>query len=64
MPVLEGAGGPGTASSTTADVREALGNLGYGETEIREALRELQPGDDAAAMLRDALKLLGARRAG
>lgn len=64
VPVLEGAGGPGTTSSTTADVREALGNLGYGETEIREALRELQPGDDAAAMLRDALKLLGARRAG
>jgi Holliday junction DNA helicase RuvA len=63
VPVLEGAGGPG-GSSTMADVREALSNLGYGEAEIREALRELPPGDDAASLLRDALKSLGARRAG
>jgi Holliday junction DNA helicase RuvA len=64
VPVLEGAGGPGGSSSTMADVREALANLGYGEAEIREALRELSPGDDAASLLRDALKSLGARRAG
>jgi Holliday junction DNA helicase RuvA len=44
-------------------VREALSGLGYGAEEIREVLREL-PGDgDAPTLLRDALKLLGARRA-
>jgi Holliday junction DNA helicase RuvA len=47
-----------------ADVREALAGLGYGEAEIRDALRELPAGGDAATLLRDALKLLGARRAG
>ena len=41
-----------------------LSNLGYADGEIREALRELPPGDNASALLRDALKLLGARRAG
>ena len=51
------------AASTVGDVREALAGLGYGADEIREAVREL-PGDaDAATMLRDALKALGARRA-
>jgi Holliday junction DNA helicase RuvA len=64
IPVLEGVGGSGVGSSTVADVREALTGLGYGDTEIRDALRELQAGDDAASLLRDALKLLGARRAG
>jgi holliday junction DNA helicase RuvA len=63
VPVLEGVGG-GAGSSTMADVREALVGLGYGDIEIRDALRELQAGDDASALLRDALKLLGARRAG
>ena len=64
IPVLEGVGGSGGGSSTMADVREALAGLGYGDTEIRDVLRELQAGDDAASLLRDALKLLGARRAG
>jgi len=65
VPVLDAVGGGGTAgSSAVADVREALSNLGYADTEIREALRELPPGDDASMLLRDALKLLGARRAG
>jgi Holliday junction DNA helicase RuvA len=67
VPVLDGvgaAGGGGGGGSVMADVREALAGLGYGDTEIRDALRELQAGDDAAALLRDALKLLGARRAG
>lgn len=59
-PVPVGAGGGGTA---VGDVREALLGLGYGQEEIRDAMREL-PGDtDAATLLRDALKLLGARRA-
>ena len=63
VPVLDAVGG-GPGSSAVADVREALSNLGYADGEIREALRELPPGDDAATLLRDALKLLGARRAG
>jgi Holliday junction DNA helicase RuvA len=65
VPVLEGVGGSTSGgSSAMGDVREALLGLGYGDTEIRDTLRELQVGDDAATMLRDALKLLGARRAG
>lgn len=64
VPVLDGAGGTSGASSTVADVREALVGLGYGDNEIRETLRELPSSDvDAAALLRDALKALGARRA-
>jgi Holliday junction DNA helicase RuvA len=63
VPVLDSVGG-GNGSSAVADVREALSNLGYADTEIRDALRELPPGDDASSLLRDALKLLGARRAG
>ena len=65
VPVLDAVGGNGGgASSAVADVREALSNLGYADAEIRDALRELPPGDDASTLLRDALKLLGARRAG
>jgi len=63
VPVLDSVGG-GAGSSAVADVREALSNLGYADTEIRDALRELPPADDASSLLRDALKLLGARRAG
>jgi Holliday junction DNA helicase RuvA len=65
IPVLETVGAPGGGSGGTAlgDVREALAGLGYAPEEIREALRELPASDDAATLLRDALKLLGARRA-
>lgn len=45
------------------DVRDALAGLGYDDNEIRNVLREITIGDDAAAMLREALSLLGARRA-
>jgi Holliday junction DNA helicase RuvA len=61
VPVLEGAGGGG--SSVVSDVREALAGLGYGDAEIRDTLRELPSTGDAADLLRDALKALGARRA-
>jgi Holliday junction DNA helicase RuvA len=44
-------------------VREALSGLGYAPEEIRDALRELPANADAATLLRDALKLLGAKRA-
>lgn len=64
VPVLEGVGGNDDGgSSVVADVREALSGLGYGDNEIRDTLRELPPAEDAAALLRDALKALGARRA-
>lgn len=58
-----GGGGGGGAGSVVGDVREALTGLGYAPEEIREALRELPSDGDAATLLRDALKLLGARRA-
>ena len=63
VPVLEGAGVGDGGGSAMSDVREALSGLGYGESEIRDTLRELSPTGDAATLLRDALKALGARRA-
>ncbi len=62
VPVLDGGGGD-TGGSVMSDVREALSGLGYGDNEIRDTLRELTPTGDAATLLRDALKALGARRA-
>ena len=62
VPVLE-PGGTTAGGSVVGDVREALAGLGYGFDEIREALRELPASDEAATLLRDALKLLGAGRA-
>jgi Holliday junction DNA helicase RuvA len=53
----------GGTSSAIGDVREALAQLGYGAEEIRDTLRDLPTDSDASTMLRDALKLLGARRA-
>lgn len=63
VPVLDGPAQAGGGGSAVADVREALAGLGYGDAEIRDTLRELPSDDDAAALLRDALKSLGARRA-
>jgi len=59
-PIPAGGGGGSTA---IGDVREALTGLGYGQEEIRDALRELPSTADASTLLREALKLLGARRA-
>jgi Holliday junction DNA helicase RuvA len=56
-------GGNGTGGSAVAQVREALAGLGYGPEEIREVLRELDPAADASALLRESLRMLGARRA-
>lgn len=64
---LESVGGPigeGGIQSVTADVREALSALGYAPEEIREAMRQVANVSDSETMLRDALALLGARRAG
>lgn len=63
VPVLDGAGSGESAGSAMSDVREALAGLGYGDSEIRDTLRELTSTGDAAELLRDALKALGARRA-
>ncbi len=64
LPVLDPVGaGASSGSSAVSDVREALAGLGYGPEEVRDALRELPSTADASTMLRDALKLLGARRA-
>ena len=56
---VPGGGGSGAAG----DVREALGQLGYSNEEVREAMREIPVGADASTMLREALRLLGVRRA-
>jgi Holliday junction DNA helicase RuvA len=62
-PVGAGAGGGASGGSAVGDVREALAGLGYGPEEIRDVLRELPSTADASTLLRDALKLLGAKRA-
>ena len=55
---------PIAAAGALADVREALDGLGYAPDEVREALREVPvEGRPAADLLRDALRVLGARRA-
>lgn len=62
IPMLE-QGTTGSGSTAVSDVREALLGLGYTDAEVRDTLRELPTDADAAALLRDSLKLLGARRA-
>ena len=61
LPTLDGF--PSASTSSVAQVREALVGLGYGHDEIRDALRELDSASDAERLLRDALNLLGSRRA-
>lgn len=63
LPMLDAPGTAGKGGSAISDVREALTGLGYGPEEIRDALREVPADGDPSAMLRDALKLLGAKRA-
>jgi Holliday junction DNA helicase RuvA len=53
----------GSSSTTIGNVREALSGLGYGSEEIRDAMRELSESASAEELLRDALRLLGVRRA-
>ena len=50
-------------SSSIGDVRDALSGLGYSSEEIRDVLREISATNDSEAMLREALNMLGARRA-
>ncbi|MFM7493552.1 MAG: helix-hairpin-helix domain-containing protein, partial [Acidimicrobiaceae bacterium] len=50
-------------SSSVGAVRDALAGLGYSAEEIRDVLREINVGTDPELMLREALNMLGARRA-
>ncbi|MDQ1467310.1 MAG: RuvA, C-terminal domain, partial [Actinomycetota bacterium] len=54
-----------TPTSGRAEVREALGGLGYSPDEVREVLANLEADDDAPVevMLRDALRQLRPSRA-
>lgn len=63
LPMLDPIPANGARGSTVGDVREALTGLGYAPEEVRDALRELPSDGDASEMLRDALKMLGAKRA-
>jgi Holliday junction DNA helicase RuvA len=64
VPVLDPDVPGGGVSSVLAEVREALAGLGYGPDEVREALSGLPiDGVDASTLLRQALGVLGARRA-
>lgn len=62
LPVLTSVNESGNGSTVVSDVREALMGLGYSDSEVRDALRTL-PASDAATMLREALGVLGVRRA-
>lgn len=53
----------GTNSTAIGNVREALVGLGYASEEIRDAMRDLPDSASAEDLLRDALRLLGVRRA-
>lgn len=49
--------------SPASDVRQALSSLGYSDAEIREAMAGLDSGASSSDLLREALRVLGVRRA-
>jgi Holliday junction DNA helicase RuvA len=63
LPMLDTAPSVASSGGSMGDVREALLGLGYGAEEVRDTLRTLSAESDAATLLRDALKVLGGRRA-
>lgn len=67
LPLLDGVAAGSGAPGVVGTVREALAGLGYAAEEINQTLRELggtgASNGDPATVLRDALKVLGARRA-
>lgn len=64
LPVLDSLSDKSSAmGSAITDVRDALAGLGYSTEEIRDVLRELPADLSAEGLLRQALNLLGARRA-
>ena len=52
-----------TAPSARAEVREALGGLGYSTDEVRDVLTQLDDDGTVEDLLRDALRLLAVARA-
>ena len=62
LTALQGSAGEHASPSVVADVRDALTGLGYGPDEVRDAMRDLEPGDDSAALLREALQRLASVR--
>lgn len=59
---LDAQGGAGAGGTVHEEVRAALASLGYGPEEVRTALRALPADGDVAALVRAALRTLGARR--
>lgn len=55
--------GPNESGSASAEVRQALLGLGYSEVEIREAMHGLDASGSSSDLLREALQVLGVRRA-
>lgn len=62
LPTIDEPRSVGEHGGGMSDVRDALVGLGYDDNEIRNVLRELTM-SDSATMLREALSLLGVRRA-
>ncbi len=56
-----GRAGGARPANVLADVRDALGGLGYDLDEIRDVLSRLPPEGDAADLVRQALKMLAVR---
>ena len=63
LPMLDPLTTGGGGTTAIGNVREALSGLGYAPEEIRDAMRELSDSASAEELLRDALRLLGVRRA-
>ncbi len=63
LPMLDPLTNGGGGTTAIGNVREALSGLGYAPEEIRDAMRELSDSASAEELLRDALRLLGVRRA-
>ncbi len=61
LPHLSSDAAPSTPDTLSSDVAAALRQLGYGTTEIREALSGVELPDDDAGALRVALRQLGRR---
>jgi Holliday junction DNA helicase RuvA len=62
LTAITGSAGGHASTSVAADVRDALVGLGYSADEAREVMRDLEPGDDPAALLRESLQRLGSVR--
>lgn len=61
-PVLAGVATAGLGSGARADVREALGGLGYTDAEVHEVMADLPDDGDAGVLLRGALQRLATAR--